>query len=45
MLLDFSSIVIETIGTVFFFFMKDILNVKKHKQKHLSNIQANKLSQ
>ena len=45
MLLDFSSIVIETIGTVFFFFMKDILNVKKHKQKHLSNIQPNKLSQ
>ena len=23
----------------FIFFMKDILNVKKHKQKHLSNIQ------
>ena len=33
-----SSIVIEVIDTVFFFFLKDILNVK-NKQKHLSNIQ------
>ena len=33
-----SSIVIEVIRTVCFFFMKDILNVKK-TQKHLSNIQ------
>ena len=37
-----SSLVIEVIETVFFyFFMKDILIVKKHKQKHLSNIQPN----
>ena len=37
-----SSIDIEGIRTVFvlyFFFMKDILNIKKHKQKYLSNIQ------
>ena len=34
-----SSIVIEVIRAVLFFFIKDILNVKKHKQKHLSNIQ------
>ena len=35
-----SSIEIEVIRTVIFtFFMKDILNVKKHKQKHLSNTQ------
>ena len=40
---DLSSIDTEGIRTVFlllllFFFMKDILNIKKHKQKHLSNI-------
>ena len=38
---NLSSIDIEGIRTVFvlcFFCMKDILNIKKHKQKHLSNI-------
>ena len=41
MLMILSSIVIGVIRTVSIFFMKDILNVKKHKQKHLSNMQPN----
>ena len=38
-----SSIVIEAIGTVLFiyFFYERYFKCKKHKQKHLSNIQLN----
>ena len=38
---NLSSVDIEGIRTVFvlyIFFMKDFLNLKKHKPKHLSNI-------
>ena len=36
-----SSVVIEIIGTVLFFFYERYFKCKKHKQKHLSNIQPN----
>ena len=44
---DWSSMVIEAIGTVLFlffyflFFCERYFKCKKHKQKHLSNIQPN----
>ena len=38
---ELSSIVIEVIRTVLFFFYERYFKYKKHKQKHLSNIQPN----
>ena len=36
-----SSMVLEVIGTVFFFFYKTYFNNKPHKQNHVTNIKPN----
>ena len=41
MTMTITSIVIEIIRTVFFIFYERYFKCKKHKQKHLSNIQQN----